>query len=114
MQNRHDVADLHGRLVIFFDFIMQISHHMAELHGKMMENKRTIAAKISEMHEVFPCVMVTGARQVGKSTLLKSLLPEGMQYVTFDDELMLIRAKEDPVVFLAEGKGSYAYPISMI
>ena len=67
-----------------------------------MELERTIASKVEELHRFFPCVMLTGARQVGKSTLLRRLLPEGMQYVSLDDELMLSRAKEDPVGFLSE------------
>lgn len=67
-----------------------------------MELARTMAAKVQELHKVFPCVLVTGARQVGKSTLLRALLPEGMQYVSLDDELMLMRAKDDPVGFLEE------------
>lgn len=67
-----------------------------------MEIERTMAAKVMELHRVFPCVLVTGARQVGKSTLLRQLLPEGMHYVTLDNELMLLRAKEDPVGFLEE------------
>ena len=67
-----------------------------------MEIERTLAAKVKELHRVFPCVMVTGARQVGKSTLLRQLLPEGMRYVTLDHELMLLRAKEDPMGFLEE------------
>ena len=63
---------------------------------------RTMAAKVQELSRNFPCVMVTGARQVGKSTLLRSLLPEGMRYVTLDDERALARAQEDPIGFLEE------------
>ena len=63
---------------------------------------RTMAAKVQELSRSFPCVMVTGARQVGKSTLLRSLLPEGMRYVTLDDERALARAQEDPIGFLEE------------
>lgn len=66
------------------------------------EIARTMAAKVREMSRSFPCVMVTGARQVGKSTMLKSLLPEGMRYVTLDDERVLERAKDDPIGFLEE------------
>lgn len=66
------------------------------------ELARTMAAKVQEMSRSFPCVMVTGARQVGKSTMLKSLLPEGMTYVTLDDERILSRAQEDPTGFLEE------------
>lgn len=53
------------------------------------EIARTMAAKVLELSRSFPCVMVTGARQVGKSTMLKSLLPDGMCYVTLDDERVL-------------------------
>lgn len=66
------------------------------------EIARTMAAKVLELSRSFPCVMVTGARQVGKSTMLKSLLPDGMCYVTLDDERVLGRAKEDPIGFLEE------------
>lgn len=66
------------------------------------EIARTMAAKVREMSRSFPCVMVMGARQVGKFTMLKSLLPEGMRYVTLDDERVLARAKDDPIGFLEE------------
>lgn len=67
-----------------------------------MEIVRTLATKVMALHRVFPCVLVTGARQVGKSTMLRSLLPEGMRYVTLDHELMRMRAGEDPMGFLEE------------
>ncbi|MEE1266274.1 MAG: ATP-binding protein [Akkermansia sp.] len=66
------------------------------------EITRTMAAKVLEMSRSFPCVMVTGARQVGKSTLLKGMLPAGMKYITLDDERALGRAQEDPIGFLEE------------
>lgn len=52
------------------------------------------------MTRSFPCVLVVGARQVGKSTLLKEMLPEGMRYVTLDDFRMLDAARRDPIGFL--------------
>lgn len=66
------------------------------------EITRTMAAKVQELSRSFPCVMVTGARQVGKSTLLKGMLPVGMNYITLDDERALGRAQEDPIGFLEE------------
>jgi len=45
------------------------------------------------------CILVTGARQVGKSTLLKTLFPN-VRYVTFDDKLLLSAAVDDPKLFL--------------
>ena len=45
------------------------------------------------------CVLIMGARQVGKSTLLKNIYPN-VKYVTFDDILLLSTALEDPKLFL--------------
>ena len=67
-----------------------------------MDLARTAAAKVLELHKFFPCVLVTGARQVGKSTLLQQILPESMRYVSLDNELLLQRAKDDPDDFLEE------------
>lgn len=61
---------------------------------------RSAAAELAEQTRHFPCVLVTGARQVGKSTLLRDRLPEGMDYVTLDDLLTYSEAKSDPVGFL--------------
>ena len=62
--------------------------------------ERTMRKKIEELSSYFPCVLLTGARQVGKSTLLRSMLPAGMNYVTLDDYVEAARAKEDPLGFL--------------
>lgn len=44
-----------------------------------MEQREYIPRKtlstVAEMTRSFPCVMVTGARQVGKSTMLKQMMP---------------------------------------
>ncbi len=45
------------------------------------------------------CILITGARQVGKSTLLKKLYPN-VKYVTFDDKILLNTAIEDPKLFI--------------
>lgn len=62
--------------------------------------QRAAAAELSEQTRLFPCVLVTGARQVGKSTLLHDRLPAGMDYVTLDDLLTYSEASSDPVGFL--------------
>jgi len=50
-----------------------------------------------------PVVLVNGARQTGKSTLVQSTeLPEsGRRYLTFDDPSLLAAAKSDPSGFVA-------------
>jgi hypothetical protein len=50
-----------------------------------------------------PAVLVNGARQSGKSTLVQSaeLTKHGRQYLTFDDPGVLGAAKRDPNGFIA-------------
>ena len=64
--------------------------------------ERNVAKKIKELSENFIVVLVTGARQTGKTTLLKSLMPDNMTYVTLDDEVLRNQAKTDPRLFLEE------------
>lgn len=65
-------------------------------------NPRSIGKQIIELSRSFPCIMLTGARQTGKSTLLKSLMPEEMNYVSLDDFRAVDEAKADPIGFLEE------------
>ena len=44
------------------------------------------------------CVLVTGARQVGKSTLIKHQYPN-FNKANFDDRLTRLQAKEEPKLF---------------
>jgi uncharacterized protein len=62
---------------------------------------RNITANLLEALSDTPVVMVTGARQSGKSTLVQSEELEGRQYLTFDDVGVLAAAKADPIGFLA-------------
>lgn len=61
MQKRNSNAELHGFDEIILNKSGEFQHHRAE--RKSMELERTAAAKIMELHRVFPCVMVTGAQQ---------------------------------------------------
>jgi len=47
-----------------------------------------------------PVVFVMGARQVGKTTLVKDLIDERWQYITFDDLAQAEVARADPVGFI--------------
>ncbi len=64
--------------------------------------ERSLENKVRELNDCFACIMVTGARQVGKSTMLKRLMPGNMRYVTLDDPEMADYAKKDPIGFLNE------------
>ncbi|AFU18886.1 hypothetical protein ASU2_03730 [Actinobacillus suis H91-0380] len=59
---------------------------------------------IEALIKQFPAVLVTGPRQVGKSTLLQHI-SEDYQYVTFDDPMLLSMAKNDPGLFMLNYSG---------
>lgn len=44
-----------------------------------------------------PVVLLAGPRQSGKTTLVRQMAQQGMQYLTLDDETTLFAAHEDPV-----------------
>ncbi|NLU22340.1 MAG: ATP-binding protein [Phycisphaerae bacterium] len=48
----------------------------------------------------FPVLLLTGPRQVGKTTLLEHLAAEGRRYVTLDAPLVRELARRDPALFL--------------
>lgn len=62
--------------------------------------ERSMVSELRHYMRAFPCVLVTGARQVGKSTLLRQHLPEGMEYLTLDSLKTAAEAKDDPEGFL--------------
>lgn len=57
---------------------------------------------IKNINDTFKVLLVTGPRQVGKTTLLLSIKPENMEYVTLDDEILRNQAVHDPKLFLEE------------
>ena len=61
---------------------------------------RTLEAAILQASQQFPVVLLIGARQVGKTTLLRQLSQGTRAYVTLDDPLVLSLAKEDPALFM--------------
>ena len=65
--------------------------------------KRSIEDIIEKTNKGFKAVLVTGARQVGKSTLLKHLY-SGYRYVTFDDPVLLSETKREPGLFFRNNK----------
>ncbi|MCF0117660.1 MAG: ATP-binding protein [Bacilli bacterium] len=62
---------------------------------------RHIAKIIDDATKHYPIILLSGPRQIGKSTLLYgSFLNKGYSYVSFDDSLELAMAKSDPATFL--------------
>ncbi len=61
---------------------------------------RTLSQTINSISSSFPVLMVTGPRQVGKTTLLEMCSVGERPYVTLDDLEMRRLAQEDPALFL--------------
>lgn len=61
---------------------------------------RHIEQVIQRAAGLFPVVMLTGARQVGKTTVLRSVYPD-TPYLSLDDPVMLTIAREQPKSFLS-------------
>lgn len=59
--------------------------------------KRILLSHIEEALKYFPAVLLTGARQVGKSTLSAKVIDN---YITFDDINIYLSATTDPVTFV--------------
>lgn len=64
---------------------------------------RQLETKFLKMSKFFKAVLVTGARQVGKTTMLKHLSDE-RTYVSLDDTDVLLLAKQDPKLFFMRYK----------
>lgn len=60
---------------------------------------RNIESYLQKADETFKCVLVTGARQTGKSTVLKKLFGD-KKYVTFDDPFVEEQAKASGDMFM--------------
>ena len=58
---------------------------------------RRIESRIAEAMLDTPVVLLAGPRQAGKTTLVRQMAEKGLRYLTLDDELTLLSAREDPV-----------------
>ncbi len=61
--------------------------------------KRAIEDKLKETMQHYPVILVTGPRQVGKTTLLKEISKSTHQYITMDDLIQRQLLEEDPNLF---------------
>lgn len=57
---------------------------------------RLVSPALAERLAVMPAIVVTGARQTGKSTLVRELMAERRRYVSLDDLDALGAASQDP------------------
>ena len=61
--------------------------------------KRDIEDKIVSLSKEYACILITGPRQVGKTTVLKQVMSPDRNYVTLDDLEERRIAKTDPALF---------------
>jgi len=65
---------------------------------------RIIEKQINKVSAVFPAVLLTGPRQVGKTTVLKHLCKDERKYISLDDLSLRELANDDPKLFLSRFK----------
>lgn len=65
--------------------------------------KRLAENVIKKQEKMFKTILVTGARQVGKTTMLKNIKSD-VSYITLDDIILNQSATEDPELFLKSNK----------
>jgi predicted AAA+ superfamily ATPase len=61
---------------------------------------RAIEKTVLETAKSFPVLLITGPRQVGKTTMLTQLSDAKRQYITLDDPMIRELAVTDPLLFL--------------
>ncbi len=69
-----------------------------------MLRNRTVESVIKKIDRNFKVLLLTGMRQVGKTTVLKKLAGAERTYITLDDILSLKMAKEDAYLFFQANK----------
>jgi len=62
--------------------------------------KRNIEDTIKNVSRTFPVLLLTGPRQVGKTTILEGLIEPGRKKISLDNIVTRSLAKEDPELFL--------------
>lgn len=74
--------------------IIQIVNNFHSSH-ELIYRPRWISSSIKSAIKIFPVVVISGARQVGKSTFLQNEFPD-YKYLSLDDFSILQQAKSDP------------------
>ena len=73
---------------------------ISSLKFDIMYHQRILTNRLERLFSVFPLVVVSGARQVGKSTMLANTLGREMGIVVFDPVIDIENARQDPDLFL--------------
>jgi predicted AAA+ superfamily ATPase len=67
--------------------------------------RRTLDQPFRAAADHFPVMLVTGARQVGKTTFLREIAGEGRTYLSLDDPRLVELARSDPPQFMQRYPG---------
>ena len=62
--------------------------------------ERSLSKIVNDAAQTFPVVLITGARQVGKTTVFERCRDAGRTMVTLDDPQIKSLAQNDPSLFL--------------
>lgn len=73
---------------------------MADVENNSLIFPRGIKSRVSEALADTPVVLISGPRQAGKTTLVRQMVDSARRYITLDDEVSRLAAKEDPVGFI--------------
>ncbi len=65
---------------------------------------REVETTLDALKQQFKVVLVTGSRQVGKSTTMKEKFCDSYKYVSLDDRRLQIEAHDDPHLFFKDHK----------
>lgn len=87
-----DITGMHSEII---GYQLRNSRYDARMQTDTLF-PRHIQARIAEALTDTPVVLVAGPRQAGKTTLVRQMAEHGMRYLTLDDELTLLSAREDP------------------
>jgi len=66
----------------------------------MQYKERLLTSRLKRLVQTFPVVVVSGARQVGKSTILNHAFPVNTDCVVLDPIIDVENARQDPDLFL--------------
>ena len=104
----YDNLRLNLKLTLIFSYFNAMIDDNLRLNRNLkmtVHYPRHLNQTLQRIAAQFPAVLVTGPRQVGKSTLLQDFGKADYRYVSFDDPLQLNLAKQDGTLFFLNHSG---------